>query len=149
MTEVSRATQTGTRMRRPGVVTLVVVLTYVAGLFDVLLGILAIFARYLPDVIDDGEGIRLVVTLVGAATLLFGLLTIALASGIARGDRVARWCVTGLLLLSFVLTAVYFIAHTGQGPVGMIVQAVISAVVILPLWIGRGGRYFAASTVPV
>lgn len=146
MTEAGAGTTVGgaARGRRPGVVTFVVVLTYIAGLVDLLLGILAIFARYVPEVIADGEGTRLVVTLVGAATVLFGLLTIALASGVARGDRVARWGVTGLLLLSLVLTVVFFVVNPEQGASGIVTQAVVCAVVILPLWLGRGGRYFAA-----
>ncbi|TIH37156.1 hypothetical protein D4765_08710 [Subtercola vilae] len=123
-------------------VTLVVVLIYVAGFVDIGLGLAAIFARYLPEVVAAGTTTRLIVTLVGAATVLFGLLSIALASGVSRGSRFARWGVSGLLLAGLLLTVVFAIAEPGDGFSGVVTQAVACAVVIAPLWLGRGGRYF-------
>jgi hypothetical protein len=134
-----------TATRRPGVVTFVVVLTYLAGLADIILGILIIFARYIPEIVSAGHGVRLLVTLIGAATVLFGLLTLALASGISRGSRFSRWGVTGLLSAGFILTLVLHFANADEDWSGVIVQAVICILAILPLWVGRSRRYFHAA----
>jgi holin-like protein len=131
--------------RRPGIVTFVVVLSYLAGLADIVLGILIIFARYIPDIVSAGYGVRLLVTLVGAATVLFGLLTIALASGISRGSRFSRWGVTGLLSAGFILTLILHFANADQDLSGVIIQAVICIVAILPLWVGRSRQYFRSA----
>jgi hypothetical protein len=127
--------------RRPGLVTLAVVLIYIAGVVDVLVGIAAIFVRYLPEA--EADGLVFPVTVLGAAMIIIGLAIIALASGVARGSRFARGAITILLLLGLVVDIVDLVLDPDSGPTGLIGQAIACVIVALPLWIGPGGRYFA------
>jgi len=132
-----------TARRRPGIVTFVVVLIYIAGIADVALGVLTIFLRYLPE--TAAEGITLPVTLLGAGMILFGLLLVALASGVARGSRAARIGTTIVLLAGLALdVADLLIAADGDWS-GVVTQLAACAIVIIPLWVGAGGRYFTRS----
>ncbi len=74
----------GESLKRPGVVTFSVVLMYIGGIAQIILGILTIFLRYTPEA--QSGGIALPITLLGAGMILFGLLVIGLASGVARGE---------------------------------------------------------------
>ncbi|WPO88337.1 hypothetical protein SCB71_08890 [Herbiconiux sp. KACC 21604] len=140
MTQTSSA-----RRKRPGLVTVAVVLMYIGGIAQIALGILAIFLRYTPEASEGGEA--LAVTLLGVAMILFGLFVVSLASGVARASRMSR-LVASILLVLAVLLAVLDLVVAGDGDwSGLAVQLVVSAAVIVPLWVGPGRRYFAASTV--
>ena len=56
------------------------VLVYLSGLASVAIGILILLSRYQVERAEV-----LPVSLLGAGVILFGLLTIAVASGVARG----------------------------------------------------------------
>jgi hypothetical protein len=127
--------------KRPGIVTAVVVLIYIAGIGEVLLGILTLFVRYLPEAAADGGAF--VVSLLGAGMIILGLAVVSLASGTARGSRFARLTITLVLLAGLVLDAVSLALSPAQGPTQLIAQAVVCVLVILPLWVGPGRRYFA------
>jgi len=92
------------RPRPPKRVIVVVVLTYIAGILDIIAGVLLILLRYDDVVQADGEAYW--ITLWGAAMILLGLLTIAMASGLTRGRNSARIFVTVLLSISLVLSVV-------------------------------------------
>ncbi len=81
---------TGETRRRPAVVTAAIVLVYVGGLLNTALGVVVLLARYAvtPDLV-------LPVSLVGAATVLLGLLTVAGGSALSRGSVLARALLTG------------------------------------------------------
>lgn len=126
---------------RPGGVTFAVVLMYIGGILQITVGILTIFLRYVPDVAADG--IASAVTLIGAGIILFGLFVVSLASGVARGSRAARLAATIVILLGLVLTGVDLVVAADGDWTGVTLQLVLLAAVILPLWVGRGRRYFA------
>ncbi|MET1051924.1 MAG: hypothetical protein ABWX65_04720 [Mycetocola sp.] len=126
---------------RPAAVTVAVVLMYMGGIAQIALGIVTIFLRYAPESVS--EGIVLAVSLFGVAMILFGLFVIALASGVARGSRASRIGATVVLTLALILVVADLIVAADGDWSGTAVQAVVSAAVILPLWIGAGRRYFA------
>jgi len=127
------------RRRRPAELTVVVVLTYLVGFADVVLGALLILARYLPELESDAAP-RLVVTVAGAATILLGFLEIALASGIARADRAARIILTVLLALGVLLDVL--VLGAADDLWYQAADIVIAAAVIAVLWTGRVARFF-------
>lgn len=123
--------------------TIAVVLVYVTALAGVALGILVLLSRYrVPR-----ESI-LLVSLLGAAVILLGLLTIAVASGLARGSRFARLLITAYLVVSIVLHVVT-IASTDVWDWSPTVQIVLEVLVIAALWLPPGTRFFAAAPVAV
>lgn len=84
--------------------TAAVVIVYVAAFLNVGLGILVMLSRYQ---VESAE--VLWVSLLGAAIILLGLLTLGLASGLARGSRLARIGITlyfGVLIVLHVLSII-------------------------------------------
>lgn len=128
---------TPVEVRRPVAVTVAIVLVYLGGLLNTGLGILVLLARY--EVTDD---LVLPVSLVGAATILLGLLTVAGGSALARGSRLARNLLTGYLSVLVVLQAVA-LPLTELDPT--IIGALIAALsVIAAMWVPpHARRYFA------
>ncbi|WP_396658586.1 hypothetical protein [Microbacterium sp.] len=118
------------------VVTIAIVLVYLSALSSVALGILIMLSRY--RVPDD---LVLVVTLVGAATILLGLLMIAVASGLSRGSRFARVLITvyfGLLVVLNVIT----IVSSDDWDAFSVVQTIVQALVVAALWVRPGSLRF-------
>lgn len=128
--------------RRPAAVTVVIVLLYAAAVFDIVIGIVAVFLRYaIPEA--EAEP-RLLVSLTGAAMILMGLVTVGFASGLSRGSRFSQRAVGVLLVLGMVLDAVLLILDPRDWT-SLVVQLVVCAVVLPILFAGRGGRFFAAT----
>jgi hypothetical protein len=124
-------------------VTIIVVLTYVSAIASIVLGVLLILGRYLvPE--SDGPA-RALVTIAGAVVVLAGFLTVAVASGIARGDTTARLLATVLLGTSAVLSLVSLFVDPGDlWP--QFVNVAINAAVIAVLWTGRSRKFFARAS---
>lgn len=125
--------------RIPVELLLSVVLSYIVGVVQILAGIALIFVRYI-DGLSAGE--RTVVTVVGASTILLGLLVISLASGLTRGRRDARIWLTVLIGLSLGGGVVVLLSDGGV-TMFRLIDLAISAAVIAVLWTGRAARFFA------
>ncbi|MEO3941544.1 hypothetical protein V3C41_10750 [Paenarthrobacter nicotinovorans] len=134
--------KTGESRKRPGVVTFSVVLMYIGGIAQILLGILTIFLRYTPEA--QSGGIALPITLLGAGMVLFGLLVIGLASGVARGSNAARRGATAVMLLGLVFAVLDLVIAADGDWSAVISQGIASVAVLVPLWVGRGRIYFEA-----
>jgi len=126
---------TPARTRRPVLVTIVLVLVYLSGLSNAALGLLVLLSRY--QVPDDEV---LVVSLLGAGIILFGLLTLAVASAVGRGRRLARLAVSVYLAVQFVLHVVT-VATTSWDPVTL-VQILVDVFIVAALWAPPGSRWF-------
>ncbi|WP_240747178.1 hypothetical protein [Microbacterium sp. K24] len=121
--------------KRPVVVSIVVVLVVLSGLSNALLGLTVLLSRYQ---VPDGD--VLVVSLIGAGVILFGLLTLAVAGGIRRGSRGARLLVTiylGIQLALHVVTAL-----TTAWDWAVFVQAVVELLVLVAVWAPPSSRRF-------
>lgn len=139
------ASEPPARRRRPAELTVVVVLAYAQGVLDVALGILLLLTRYDDEIRADGDAF--VMSILGAAVILFGLLVIAVASGIARGDRVARIVLTIGVALSLALDAASIAVAPTQSW-GNVASAVIGVAILLIIWTGRGARHFRKTATP-
>ncbi|MBW4031946.1 MAG: hypothetical protein HIU88_04705 [Acidobacteria bacterium] len=128
------------RLRRPIELLVVTALGVIAGGVEIVIGVLVIFARYLPSVAQLHA--REVVTLLGSGLVLVGLLTAAVSWGLTRGDRSARVIVTVLLGIGIVFNVAAIVADRDDLLVGLVplVLAVTAAIV---MWTGRTARYFA------
>lgn len=133
-------------MNQPILVRIAVVLVYLSGLTSVAIGILILLSRYQVDRAEV-----LPVSLLGAGVILFGLLTIAVASGVARGRPGARLLLTAYLAVQFVLHIVTFVS-TDSWDWAAIVELVLYAFIAIAVWTPPGSRYFqraAASDAPL
>ncbi|WP_375385787.1 hypothetical protein [uncultured Microbacterium sp.] len=126
-------------LRRPVIVTIAIVVVYISGLGNAALGLTILLSRY--DV--QGDQAILTVSLLGAATILLGLLTIAIASGLSRGSRFARVLITVYFGIQTVLHGLTII-DADTWDVTAAVQTVVELLVIVVLWVPPGARYFRA-----
>jgi drug/metabolite transporter (DMT)-like permease len=134
--------------RPPKRVVVVVVLTYISGVLDILAGILIIMLRYDRTVEESGDAYP--ITLWGAAMILIGLLTIAMASGLTRGRNSARIYVSVLVALSALVSVIDVIAAPTDASawVSLAIGGGIAALIILALWVGRSAEFFRRSQKP-
>ncbi len=130
------------RRRRPLPVTVAVVLVTIGALLSVTTGVLVLLSRY--QVPADAV---LPVSLLGSATALLGLLTLALAAGIARGSRLARVLVTILVALE-IATHVLTIVTTDGWDVTSLIDLAVAAIVLLAVWVPPGARHFRRERTP-
>ncbi|KAF2416715.1 hypothetical protein [Microbacterium sp. B35-30] len=117
-------------------VTIAVVAVYVSAFANVLLGILILLSRYQVARADV-----LPVSLLGAAVILFGLLLVAVASGLSRGSRLSRVLATVYLSILIALNAAT-IATTDGWDWSTAVQLAVEVIVVVLLWAPPGSRRF-------
>jgi hypothetical protein len=120
----------------------VVVLAYISGVLDIIAGILLILLRYDDEVERAGDAYA--ITLIGAAMILIGLLTIAMASGLTRGRNSARIFVTALVSLSTLLSIIDVVRDPST-VWSLVIGGVIAVLIILALWAGRSAEFFRRS----
>ncbi len=113
-----------------------VVLLYLSGLSNVAIGILVLLSRY-----DVSAGDVLPVSLLGAGIILFGLLTVAIGSALARGSRLSRVLVTISLGIQFVLQTIT-IVMTDDWAWSAAVEILLQVYVLIALWTPPGSRRF-------
>lgn len=118
-------------------VRIAVVLVYLSGFAGVAIGILVLLSRYRVEPAQV-----LPVSLLGAGVILFGLLTIAVASGIARGRPAARLLLTVYVAVQVALHAVTIVAADTWDWTSM-VQILVGLFVVVAVWTPPGSRYFA------
>jgi holin-like protein len=126
-------------MTQPTLVRVAVVLIYLSGFASVAIGILVLLSRYRVPPADV-----LTVSLLGAGVILFGLLTIAVASGVARGRRLARLLLTIYLAIQ-VAQHMFTIITTDTWDWSSLVVIALYAFVAVAVWAPPGARYFRAS----
>ena len=124
-------------VRRPLAVTLVVAFVYIIGFYDAALGVIVLLSRY--DM--RGEQNIVIVSLLGAGIILFGLLLVAVAAGVGHGSRLSRILVTiyvGVQAILYVVT----IVTTDPWDWWSVGALVIHLAVLAALWLPPGSRYF-------
>ncbi|MGZ8803945.1 MAG: hypothetical protein ACXWZG_01405 [Microbacterium sp.] len=124
---------------QPILVRVAVVLIYLSGFASVAIGILVLLSRYRVPTAEV-----LPVSLLGAGVILFGLLTIAVASGVARGRRLARWLLTIYLAVQSAQHVITIIRADTWDWTSVAVIA-LYAFIAFAVWAPPGSRYFRAS----
>ena len=124
------------RAPRPVGVAIAVVLVYLGGLASALFGLLFLLSRY-----DVAEGEVVAVSLIGSGIMLFGLLSVAAASGLGRGSGLSRVFVTALAAILMALQ-VWSLIETHDFSGWSIAQIVLHVAVIAALWLPPSGRFF-------
>lgn len=112
------------------------ILVVLSGLSNAFIGIVVLLSRYR---VPDGD--VLAVSLIGSGVILFGLLTLAVASAIGRGSGLARLLLTIYLGIQLVLHAVT--AATTDWDWAVFVQGVLEVLLLVALWAPPGSRHFA------
>ncbi|MGN6125701.1 MAG: DUF7144 family membrane protein [Humibacter sp.] len=126
--------------RRPASVTLIAVLAWIEGAFDIIAGVLLLVFQNQPSVKAAWYGPTALVTSAIVA-ILFGLIVVLIAGGLLRGSRGARIIVTVVQLLAIVADAFTAFASPSQFAWAAI-SALISLIIIILLWTGRANDFF-------
>ncbi len=117
-------------------VTIAVALIYIAGIGGAMFGVLFLLARY---GVEASEAVA--VSFVGVGIILFGLLSVAAASGLRRGSGLSRLFITALAGVLIVLQGVSLTsAHAWSW--WSFGEIVLYAAVIVALWAPPAGRFF-------
>ena len=129
---------------RPGTVTTVVVLTYLAGFLDIVAGVV-IWALAgsgsLQEAVGTSQG---TLTAVAITNIVIGLVVIGVGVMLAGGSPFARILVTILMTIRIV-AAIAGLALLGlSGAAESIMALAIAVVVIALLWNQRANEYFNA-----
>lgn len=135
-----------TQASRPVTITLIGAFAFIAGLIDLISGVLLFFLLPNDEVVANfgGSG-GLIVAAVGS--IVVGLVTAVLAGGLLRGSIPARLIVTVLQVLSIIGSLFLAVAYIGDpSVVGEWLGLAVSAVLLILLWTPKASRFFERST---
>jgi len=130
--------------RRPGSVTVVVVLTIISGILT-LVG--ALFLRLLGGAACLATNVSGVAVLIfGILYLIFGIITIAVGVGLRNGSRFARILVTILMVIDIlggIANLIWF--RNNQTLTSGIITIIVSVAVLALLYNRRASDFFAST----
>jgi Na+/melibiose symporter-like transporter len=130
-------------VRRPGGVTLVAVFAYISGVLDVVGGAFLLILTAVYAATNRVPGPPLAVT-VAIITLVVGMITLAVASGLLRGRRGARTIVTVLQIISIVSSVLSIFAQPST-MIGEIISILVALFVVVLLHAGRANSFFGSA----
>ncbi len=127
-------------MNRPGGVTLVAVLTWISGLFDIVGGSLLLFQTSVDATVERFGGSS---QLIASAlfTILVGVVVIVVAIGLLRGNNASRIVITVFQMLSIIGSVFLAIAYPA-GAIAEYFSIAIAVIVLLLLWTRRASAFF-------
>jgi hypothetical protein len=131
-----------TQASRPVTITLIGALAFLAGLIDLISGVLLFFLLPNDDVVANFGGTGGLIA-AAIASIVVGLVTAVLAGGLLRGSIPARLIVTVLQVLSIIGSLFMAVAYIGDPTVvGEWLGLVVSIVLVILLWTPKATRFF-------
>ena len=131
------------KRKRLAELVIIATVAYLAALVTVLIGVVFIFARYIPELTINEQTVA---TYFGAITVMIGFLTISVAAGVSRGDRISRLLLT--IFIAIVSAGILLVMVTSnQWVLPLWITLGILAITILILWSGRRRKFFAHKVV--
>jgi hypothetical protein len=134
-------------VRRPGSVTIVVVLTIISGILTLLGALFLLLAGGAASLSSNINGAVPIV--LGILYLIFGIVTIAVGIGLRNGSRLARMLVTILMVIDIIggiINLIWF--RSGQTVTSSIITIIVSVIVLALLWNRRASEFFSPSANP-
>lgn len=133
--------------RRPGSVTIVVILTWINAILQILFGVLLLVAAIAAGTAVAGAN-RVVgqglLTGIGSVYLLIGAVTALVASRLGRGGHGSRMLLTGIELITIVSNLIAWItAQTTQATVQAVIAIIVAALILALLWNRRANDFFS------
>ncbi len=134
-------TNTGAPARRPGLVTLLIVLVVIGGVLSVIGGIALIFLKDNPDVVvttgSSGVGLW-----AGIGTIIVGLIYLAVAKGLSNGNGFSRLIVAIVSLVSIIGGFWVGITQIGNGAISGWSSVFWGVIILLILYSPRANAFF-------
>ena len=132
--------------QRPGSVTAVVFLTWMAALIDIVGGAVLVFFANNEDLLAASGASSAAVTASGWTTIAVGIVVAVVALRLGEGSSGARLLVTALMVLRVAAGIWVFVAAGSHGATESIVTVVLSAAVVYLLWSGTANDWFASAS---
>ena len=129
---------------RPGSVTFVMVLTWIAAILSVLAGVLLLLAA--DDVLQEAGVAGSTATTYGWAEIIWGVVAALVAIGLGNGNNFSRLLVTVLMVLRIgaaVWAAIALSGTAGFWPIA--IAAGFAVLVLVLLWNNRANVFFATN----
>jgi hypothetical protein len=126
--------------KRPLGVTIVAALAIIAGIIDVIAGVMLLVVQAEPSAVERAGGAGMIVT-AAIVSLLLGAAMIIIAFGLLRGNAAARIAATVLQAFSLVESIWLAVVHPSLAP-SEILSALIAVALLFLLWSGEASRYF-------
>ncbi|HEX6955458.1 MAG TPA: hypothetical protein VF156_11315 [Agromyces sp.] len=135
-----------TQASRPVTITLIGAFAFIAGLIDLISGVLLFFLLPNDEVVANFGGSGGLIT-AAIGSIVVGLVTAVLAGGLLRGSIPARLIVTVLQVLSIIGSLFLAVAYIGDpSVVGEWLGLAVSAVLLILLWTPKASRFFERSS---
>ncbi len=139
----------GAPTRRPGLVTLLVVLVVIGGIVSLLVGLVTILARNDANVsvTIEGQGVDAgdtgsVALILGIGAIIVGLIYLLVARGLSSGSNVARIIVTVVSLLNIAGGIWVVISQTGNARSSAFGTIVFGALILVILYTPKANAFF-------
>jgi len=131
-------------VRRPFLVTVISFLIIVAGVFQVLFGVVFFTHRDDQKFLDDAGADSSQVTNVAVVLVIVGLVSVLLALSLLRGSRVARALVT-VVMLGQIVGGIYTVTEVEGGARAAGIGAIVGAVIVVSFLFGtpKARAFFA------
>jgi hypothetical protein len=126
--------------KRPLGVTIVAALAIIAGIIDVIAGVMLLVVQAEPSAVERAGGAGMIVT-AAIVSLLLGAAMIIIAFGLLRGNAAARIAATVLQVFSLVESIWLAVVHPSLAP-SEVLSALIAVALLFLLWSGEASRYF-------
>jgi hypothetical protein len=127
-------------VRRPGGVTLVAVLIWIAGALDIISGIILLTQSGDPEMNERFAGQTGLVS-IGVSSIVVGIIAVIVAVGLWRGNTAARMIITVVQVLSIIGSLFLAIAYIGE-PIGEWIGILASLIALILLWSRKASAFF-------
>jgi hypothetical protein len=131
--------------QRPGTITLVVVLAWIAGILNIAAGIFVIIDRHDTRIRLDSASTPNELLAAGIAAIVIGAIYCLLASSLGRGSRTARLIFGIVAVLNLASGAYAAIAYSGEQRASGVGSLVFSIIVLWLLYGTEKDRDFFAA----
>ena len=145
--------QAVTPVQRPGTITFIVVLMWINAILEIIGGVLLIIASRSNDVVTSVQaGVENNIPVeqisessllwAGIISILFGLITILLATGLKNGSNGVRIFLTILIVLQILIDAAEMTALRNESVWTGLIAILIWLIVLGMLWSSRASAFF-------
>lgn len=132
--------------RRPGLVTLLLILVVIEGLVSIFVGLLFVLARDSATVNGDlaaaGASGSAVALWVGILLIVIGVVYLLVARGMANGNGFSRFVVAAVTLVNIIGGIWLLVAHPGAARWSTVASILLGVIVLAILYSPKASAFF-------
>ena len=129
--------------RRPGLVTLLLILVVIEGLFSIFVGLVLVFTRDSVTVTGDVQASSSSVALwLGILLVVIGVVYLLVARGLANGNNFSRLLVAAVTIVSIAGSVWVLFAHPGGARWSTLGSILLGVIVLAILYSPKASAFF-------